>query len=211
MENIRQTLFVIMQEMNPKHLAFACLVSEIDGEPCDDISDDGLRKTLHILGDVPVKEMTAEGEAVKKKIDEELSLYFPDEFDDAKEKEYYDIMKRRALAMLDAVIHGDTDERKAVIENLTDRLVCFYKPKTFKSIVEFRAIIFNRWGQKLYEWNDVAAEGWDGSYNGRQVKQGTYFVLCNAKGADGKVFKIKKDVNILRGFEKIDDESTPEL
>lgn len=130
-ENIRQTLFVIIQEMNPKHLAFACLVSEIDGEPCDDISDDGLRKTLQVLGDVPVKEMTAEGEAVKKKIDEELSLYFPDEFDDAKEKEYYDIMKRRALAMLDAVIHGDTDEQKAVIENLTDRLVCFYKPKTF--------------------------------------------------------------------------------
>jgi len=78
----------------------------------------------------------------------------------------------------------------------------YYKPKTFKSIVEFRAIIFNRWGQKLYEWNDVTAEGWDGSYNGHQVKQGTYFVLCTAKGADGQVFKIKKDVNILRGYTK---------
>ncbi len=81
----------------------------------------------------------------------------------------------------------------------------YFKPKTYKSIVEFRAIIFSRWGQKLYEWNDVAAEGWDGSYNGHQVKQGTYFILCNAKGADGTVFKIKKDVNILRGYEKNED------
>ena len=86
----------------------------------------------------------------------------------------------------------------------------YFKPKTYKSIVEFRAIIFNRWGQKLYEWNDVAAEGWDGSYHGSQVKQGTYFILCNAKGADGKIFKIKKDVNILRGYERNDDETTPE-
>ena len=85
----------------------------------------------------------------------------------------------------------------------------FFKPKSFKSIVEFRAIIFNRWGQKLYEWNDVTAEGWDGSYHGRQVKQGTYFVLCNAKGADGTIFKIKKDVNILRGYTK-DDPVNPE-
>lgn len=131
MENIRQTMFVIMQEMNPKHLAFACLVSEIDGEPCDDISDDGLRKTLQVLGDVPVKEMTAEGEAVKKKIDEELSLYFPDEFDDAKEKEYYDIMKRRTQVMLDCILIADTDERKAEIERLTDELVMFTKPKNF--------------------------------------------------------------------------------
>ena len=85
----------------------------------------------------------------------------------------------------------------------------FFKPKTFKSIVEFRAIIFNRWGQKIYEWNDVNGEGWDGSYNGHQVKQGTYFILCTAKGADGQVFKIKKDVNILRGYTK-DDPIDPE-
>ena len=131
MENIRQTIYLILQGMNPRHLAFAALVKEVDGKACDDISDEGLKRTLELLGDVPVGEMTAENEAVKKKIDEELTLYFPDVFDDASEKEYYNIMKRRAQAMLDAVKEGETDERKAEIERLTDALVCFTKPRTF--------------------------------------------------------------------------------
>ena len=69
----------------------------------------------------------------------------------------------------------------------------------YKSIVSFRAIILNRWGQKLYEWNDPAG-GWDGKYHGNDVKEGVYFVLVEAKGADGKEYKIRKDVNLLRGF-----------
>jgi len=131
MENIRQTIYMIIHGMSPKHLAFAALVKEIDGKACDDISDEGLKRTLEMLSDVPVKEMTAESEAVKKKIDEELTLYFPDVFDDASEKEYYDIMKRRSQTMLDAVINGETEERTKEIERLTDALVCFTKPRTF--------------------------------------------------------------------------------
>lgn len=77
-----------------------------------------------------------------------------------------------------------------------------YKPKSFTSIVEFRAIIFNRWGQKLYEWNDVTADGWDGTFNGSPVKQGAYFCLVNAKGADGRIFQFKKDVNLLRTYDE---------
>ena len=71
--------------------------------------------------------------------------------------------------------------------------------KDYKSIVSFRAIILNRWGQKLYEWNSPDG-GWDGKYNGNDVKQGVYFVFVEAKGADGKEYKIRKDVNLLRGY-----------
>jgi gliding motility-associated-like protein len=75
-----------------------------------------------------------------------------------------------------------------------------YKAKKgYKSIVEFHAYIFNRWGQKLFEWTDPA-EGWDGTYKGNPVKEGVYFVLVKAKGADGHVYNIRKDVNLLRGF-----------
>lgn len=76
-----------------------------------------------------------------------------------------------------------------------------YKPKEKKSIVEFHAKIFNRWGQKLYEWDDVNGEGWDGTYQGRQVKDGVYYCLVHAKGADGRKFTIRKDVNILRSID----------
>lgn len=74
-----------------------------------------------------------------------------------------------------------------------------YKAKEYQSIVEFHAYIFNRWGQKLYEWTDPAG-GWDGTYNGKDVKEGVYFVLVKAKGADGTEYNIRKDVNLLRGY-----------
>lgn len=77
-----------------------------------------------------------------------------------------------------------------------------YRAKTdYQSIVEFKAVIYNRWGQKLYEWNDPAG-GWDGTYKGNPVKQGVYYVQVTAKGADGRRFNIKKDVNLLRTFDQ---------
>lgn len=75
-----------------------------------------------------------------------------------------------------------------------------FKPKQYQNIEEFHAYIFNRWGQKLYEWDDVSADGWDGTYRGKPVKQGTYFVLVKARGSDGQEFNIRKDVNLLRGY-----------
>lgn len=68
-----------------------------------------------------------------------------------------------------------------------------------RSIIEFHAYIYNRWGQKIYDWTDVNS-GWDGTQNGRPVKDGTYFLYCKAKGADGVKYSIKQDVNILRGY-----------
>lgn len=77
-----------------------------------------------------------------------------------------------------------------------------FKPKEYKSIVDFKAMIFNRQGQKLYEWTDVTADGWDGKYNGRDVRDGVYYVLVNAQGADGRKFNIKKSITLLRSFDK---------
>ena len=72
-----------------------------------------------------------------------------------------------------------------------------YRAKpTHQSIVEFKAVIFNRWGQRLYSWDDVNGS-WDGTYNGRVVPDGVYFVNVVAKGADGIEYKIRKDVNVL--------------
>ena len=80
-----------------------------------------------------------------------------------------------------------------------DQINDVYKVKSYQNIVEFHAYIFNRWGQKLYEWTNLEG-GWDGTYRGNDVKQGTYFVLVKAKGADGQDYNIRKDVNLLRGY-----------
>lgn len=75
-----------------------------------------------------------------------------------------------------------------------------YKVKEgYQSIVSFKAAIFNRWGQKLYSW-DTLDGGWDGKFHGTTVKDGVYFVVVNARGADGKEYKIRKDVNVLTGY-----------
>ena len=83
--------------------------------------------------------------------------------------------------------------------NNGDLLNNIFKAKEYQSLIEFHAYIFNRWGQKLYEWTDPA-EGWDGTYKGKDVKEGVYFLLCKAKGADGREYNIRKDVNLLRGY-----------
>ena len=73
----------------------------------------------------------------------------------------------------------------------------YHAKRTYKNIVDFHAYIFNRWGQKLYDWTDINGE-WDGTYNGHPVKDGVYFVLVKARGADGKEYNIRRDVNLLR-------------
>lgn len=71
-----------------------------------------------------------------------------------------------------------------------------------QSIISFEGYIFNRWGQKLYSWTDCYnyESGWDGTYRGKPVKQGVYFCLVKAKGADGREYNIRTDVNLLRGY-----------
>lgn len=69
----------------------------------------------------------------------------------------------------------------------------------YKSIVEFKGYIFNRYGTKLFEFKNIT-DRWDGTYKGHDVPDGAYFVKIEAKGADGRHYNIKKAVNILRGY-----------
>lgn len=81
------------------------------------------------------------------------------------------------------------------------------KPKEgFKSIVSFHAAVFNRWGQKLYSWDDVNGY-WDGKVNGKVVKDGVYFLVVSAKGGDGIDYSIKKAINVISGFNNGEDEN----
>lgn len=78
-----------------------------------------------------------------------------------------------------------------------------YQAKSnYKSIIEFHAYIFNRHGQKLYEWTDYTSpdSGWDGTYHGSPVKDGVYYVYVKARGADGIDYNIRRDVNLIRHF-----------
>lgn len=132
LENLRQSVFLIQNGISPKHRAFAVLVSKIDGRECNDLSDVALSELLETLQDAPEKEMTARLEAVKKKIDTELRLYFPALFADSEVKEYYDLLKQRTLALLQNIVAGvERPDETPEIERLTTALITYSNPKTF--------------------------------------------------------------------------------
>jgi len=69
---------------------------------------------------------------------------------------------------------------------------------TGNPILDFNMIIYNRWGEKVFESND-AKIGWDGTYKGEQCQEGTYVYYIRGLGLDGKTsFKIKGVVTLLR-------------
>lgn len=75
-----------------------------------------------------------------------------------------------------------------------------YRAKTnYQNIEEFEATIFDRWGVKIFSWTNID-EGWDGTYNGKDAPEGTYYVVVHAVGADHKEWNIKRDVNLMRDY-----------
>ena len=92
-----------------------------------------------------------------------------------------------------------------------------YLMVTVKSIVKLQAQLFNRWGQRVSQCtladaqgHEQSAEGrlciWDGRIGGKPAKDGVYFLNLVAEGSDGVVYKVKKAINVLKGYK--DDEET---
>ncbi|MDQ3048587.1 MAG: gliding motility-associated C-terminal domain-containing protein [Bacteroidota bacterium] len=60
------------------------------------------------------------------------------------------------------------------------------------------AEIFNRWGQKEYEWHTTNG-GWDGrTASGVAAPDGTYFYMIKAKGFDGKEYFERGNFSLVR-------------
>ena len=89
-----------------------------------------------------------------------------------------------------------------------------YRVKT-QSLLSFRMKIFNRWGQEIVsgDQNSLSAEHegdftyyvcWDGTYRGRVVEDGVYFILVEAEGSDGIKYVRRGDINILTASRRED-------
>lgn len=78
----------------------------------------------------------------------------------------------------------------------------------YKSLLGFECWVYNRWGRKVFYWNDPQ-KGWDGKINGKDAAEGPYFYVIKATGygLDPKVkdlkvkstITLKGDINLLRG------------
>lgn len=87
-----------------------------------------------------------------------------------------------------------------------------YRVKT-QSLLSFRMKIFNRWGQEIVSGNQdtlpIEYENgytyyvcWDGTYHGRCVEDGVYFILVEAEGSDGIKYARRGDINVLTSLRK---------
>jgi gliding motility-associated-like protein len=58
-------------------------------------------------------------------------------------------------------------------------------------------VIFNRWGQKMFETNNIA-EGWDGTYNGEPQPIGVYIYTIEAESFTGRKINRQGNVTLIR-------------
>lgn len=67
----------------------------------------------------------------------------------------------------------------------------------FSGVEEYQMWIYNRWGELLFESNDILI-GWDGYYKGRLSQQDVYVWKVKATTAQGTVINDAGDVTLIR-------------
>ena len=74
-------------------------------------------------------------------------------------------------------------------------------PFKIRNIYDFTGEIYNRWGEKVYQWKQPLA-GWDGrTTSGIVLEAGTYYYVITAKGVDGDAvtdYEFKGDVTLIK-------------
>lgn len=75
-------------------------------------------------------------------------------------------------------------------------------PWEIRNIINFHGEIYNRWGEKVFEWTQPLG-GWDGrTTSGLELEGGTYYYVITAKGIDGEPpytdYEFKGNITLIR-------------
>lgn len=146
LENLRQSLFMVSEETNLKHLAFVLLIHSIDGKEVTDISEEGAKAIVEKLGSEKRGVISRIFTAIKKKVELELSLYFPGNMEDSTIKEYYDKLKRRTQLILDSITKGVDISKE--LKEIDAFLLSLVKPKVFTG-KESEEILYDKRFEKI--------------------------------------------------------------
>jgi gliding motility-associated-like protein len=73
----------------------------------------------------------------------------------------------------------------------------FYPSNAFVSSKNYSLLIFNRWGEKIFETNDPKV-GWDGTTNGKAAPEAVYIYLLKTTQPDGTEIRKKGSVTLIR-------------
>lgn len=67
-----------------------------------------------------------------------------------------------------------------------------------KNITEFTMVIYNRWGEKVFESDVIDGRGWDGRYGGDPQPTGVYIYTMDVKFTNGYTERYQGNVTLLR-------------
>lgn len=129
--NMRNSFYFVTQGINPKHLSFAALVHKIDGQIVYDFSEENLRELVKKFSKWGASKSFYDKviDLVKKKIESELELYLPNNFNDSDTKEIYGSVKKKAKLILDEIIKGV--DRTKEIDDIDSFIFDFAKPREY--------------------------------------------------------------------------------
>ena len=131
-------MHLIVSGISPNYLAFAALIHSIDGKVVEDLSDENLKSIIEKLQKAKHSMIVSILLRVKKKLATELEMYFPNSFNDVKDKEVYDKIKQRTILQLESIARGIDNADK--IEEIDAFLFSLHKPKSFngKTSIEIK-------------------------------------------------------------------------
>jgi gliding motility-associated-like protein len=65
------------------------------------------------------------------------------------------------------------------------------------AIKDFHMEIYNRWGERIYETNDIN-QGWDGTHKGKDAMDGMYIYVVRYSGGKGRINLLKGNLSLIR-------------
>ena len=76
----------------------------------------------------------------------------------------------------------------------------YFKPVFFDEgdITYFSMLIYNRWGQEIYNSQSIKDKGWNGTFNGKKCDIDTYIYILTMELKDGTKKTYKRDVLLMR-------------
>jgi gliding motility-associated-like protein len=79
-----------------------------------------------------------------------------------------------------------------------DGLNDYIFPRSNKSFTIQKFVIFNRWGNEVYDYATGDKNGWDGNYKGVPAAQAVYAYYIAVNFSNGKFFQRKGNITLLR-------------
>lgn len=132
--NLQQNLRFIMSKTSPEMNSFVVMIYKLDGRTIadEDLTDNGIKEIIEELGRKRlgiglVREFLG---SLKKKIDFEIETFFPGLTDNGKAKEFYSVLKKRTLLVLQTIT-AFTEEVEEKIREIDDLLLSTIKAKNY--------------------------------------------------------------------------------